>query len=167
MSRLSRLVVLVGLVIAAQARAAGLAYVDFYDRAKDGFIGLGTAFSVAVTAGGQHVYEASRGGFVAVMARDDATGRLRFIQAEHNGVDGLDGAYGVTVSSDGKHLYATGAIENSVAVFARDAGTGKLTFVEVKKDGVDGVQGLKGPGGVVVSADGTYVYVTAAQSGTV
>jgi len=75
-------------------------------------------------------------------------------------VDGLLGAKAVALSPDGAHAYATGAADDAVAVFRRDVATGQLTFLQVVKDGVGGVNGLDGASAVLVSPDGSHVYVT-------
>jgi 6-phosphogluconolactonase (cycloisomerase 2 family) len=63
----------------------------------------------------------------------------------------------LTISPDGAHLYAV--IQSQLSVFERDPATGELLLVEELFDGVDGVDGLSGGRDVVVSAEGTLVYV--------
>ena len=65
----------------------------------------------------------------------------------------------VTVSPDCGHVYVTGSNERSVAVFSRQPSSGELTFVQVLRDGQDGVDGVNGANSVIVSPDGSHVYV--------
>jgi 6-phosphogluconolactonase (cycloisomerase 2 family) len=124
---------------------------------------LFTAFDVAVTPDGDHVYVTSINGDALVgFSRDDLTGELAHIgQAVDGqlGTDGLDGVRDLVVSPDGQHVYTAAQNDNAVAVFSRDAGTGVLTFVEAHFDDVDGVDGLKLARGITISPDGQYVYV--------
>jgi len=120
---------------------------------------------IAVAPDGAHVYVASRNdSAVSVFARDSATGHLTFVEAQQGKFSlgkGLVGAVSVAVSPDGAQVYVAGQFDGTLAVFDRDASTGALTFVEVHKDGVSGVDGLSGAHAVVVSADGSSVYVGA------
>ena len=65
----------------------------------------------------------------------------------------------MAVSPDGNHVYVAAGFDDAVTVFSRNKRTGALTFVETIKDGVGGVDGLEFAGSVVVSPDGSRVYV--------
>ncbi len=150
---------------------------------------LDTAFSVAVSPDGSHVYVASpMSNAVAVFARDTGTGALTqlagtagCVSADGTGgrcaVGRLWGAFSVAVSPDGQHVYVGGG---AVSVFARDQATGALTQLPrkagcVSETGVHRAmsewaaytKGLCASGGqvlwnaesVAVSPDGSHVYV--------
>jgi 6-phosphogluconolactonase (cycloisomerase 2 family) len=114
---------------------------------------------------GKHVYVAgSLENTVAIFARDAVHGTLTFVDAIHddqNGVDGLGRAQAVAVSPDGNHVYVAGGLDDAVAVFRRHPATGMLMFLQVVRDGADGVDGLNGAEAIVVSPDGSNVYVGA------
>ncbi len=142
--------------------------VGFVEVQGDGVDGLAKAYSVTVSADGNHLYTAAfADAAVVVFSRDSSTGALTFVEVHKDtddGVDGLMGATSVTVSPDGSHVYVAGMTDHAVAVFSRNADTGRLTFVESHKEGVDGVDGLMGAFSVTVSPDGNYVYATAYHS---
>lgn len=134
----------------------------------DGVDGLDGVWSVVVSPDGKHLYAA--GGSddaVAVFSRNLSSGALTFVERKKDGeggVDGLDVPMSVTISPDGSHVYATGRDDDAVAVFSRSATTGLLTFVEFEKDGIGGVSGMAGPQSVVVSFDGSHVYIATQTS---
>ncbi len=152
--------------------------------------GLAGASSVAVSPDGLHVYVAGDGGTpevdggIAVFARDEL-GALTQLEGtdgcrSETGYGGdcaddhaLDGATRVAVSPDGKHVYATSLFSDAVAAFARDAETGKLTPLAdlagcVSETGSGGLctdgRALDYPHGLVVSADGRFLYVASVGS---
>jgi DNA-binding beta-propeller fold protein YncE len=100
----------------------------------------------------------------------DATLRCRalsFVEAEFGGIGGIPGLFSVnhlTVSPDGVHVYVTGQDERgfraALTVLRRGGATGALTFVETQVDGLAPADGDFTAGGVAVSPDGAYVYVT-------
>jgi 6-phosphogluconolactonase (cycloisomerase 2 family) len=137
-----------------------------------GVDGLNSPSSVVVSPDDNHVYVTSWEcaglfigcGSLAVFDRGP-TGELSTIQVLRNNLDGVEGLSGTTaaaISHDGAHLYVASR-GGSLAVFSRNAATGELAFVQVLKDGVDGMDGLARAIGVVVSPDGSYVYVTASD----
>ncbi len=142
-----------------------------------GVDGLNFAWAVAVSPDGKHVYVCSGVNNVASMDEDDnavatfaadpKTGMLTFVESDFDDgdandpgtADGLLSCRGVTVSPDGKHVYTAGSSDNKVGLFDRSAMTGALTFVAAVADGVGGVDGLAGAEAVVVSPDGSAVFV--------
>ena len=158
-------------------------------------VALNNPESVTVSPDGKSVYVASAGGSnaVAVFDRDPDTGELTqkpgtagCISEDGTGgacADGvaLLGASSITVSPDGTSAYAAAASwdSNAVAVFDRDTTTGALT----QKPGTAGCIAhditvaavatcanavpLWDPHTVIVSPDGTNVYVASGSSGSV
>src|SRR5262249_37957463 len=98
---------------------------------------------------------------VAIFARDARTGALEAVGVVRDGrsAEGLDQPGDLALSPDGANLYVAGFDDDALAVFARDAASGKLHFTAVLRDRVGGVRGLGGAVAVVVSADGSSVYV--------
>ncbi len=106
----------------------------------------------------------------------DAAQVLRFVEAisdETSGIERMAGAFSVAVSPDGAHVYVTGHALDALLVFARDAASGGLTLVasydpvNIQPLGSTDRDGLGGPEDVVVSPDGKFVYVAAADDGMV
>lgn len=126
--------------------------------------GLGGAYGVTMSPGGEHLYVAGEfDDAVALFSRDNATGRLTFVEAVFDGVGGIDGLAGAidfAISSDGSHLYVAGWFDDSIVTFSRDSATGVLTFVQMQQDDTAGVDALCGARSVIVSADGAHVYVS-------
>lgn len=135
----------------------------FYD-GSGGVDGLGGAYGVTMSPGGEHLYVAGEfDDAVALFARDNATGRLTFVEAVVDGVGGVDGLAGaieIAVSSDGSYLYVAGWFDDSLVTFSRNSVTGVLTFVQMQQDDTAGVDALYGARSVIVSADGAHVYVS-------
>jgi len=95
----------------------------------------------------------------------DDSGRLRLVQVIEDGKDGVEGLFGArsaAVSPDGKNVYVASEFGDAIVVFARDLMTGQLEFVEAHRNGVNGVDGLGDAREVVVSPEGTHVYVAGA-----
>ncbi len=91
-----------------------------------------------------------------------AAGSLTFVEQDKNGDPGISTlslAIDVAVSPDGSNVYAVASTSNAVTTFTRNP-DGTLTFLEADVDGAVGVDGLMGARSVVVSPDGTNVYVT-------
>jgi len=101
---------------------------------------------------------------LVTFTRDTSSGKLTFVQTLVNNagaVQGLDSVINLAISSDNKFVYAIGGgSDNAVAVFAKGS-DGLLSFVEVQRNGSNSVTGLVGAYGLALSADNTYLYVTA------
>src|SRR5262245_3928000 len=156
---------LLALAAPVPARASFLEFLEAKIDGADGVDGLQKAQDAVVSPDGLNLYAVSEGdSAIVTFARDAATGTLAFQDILRDGVGGIDGlasSADVAVSPDGANVYVTGAADNAIAIFARDAATGALAFVEQVKNGVDGVQGLSIPEDLVVSPDGSNVYVAA------
>lgn len=100
---------------------------------------------------------------IAVFSRNSLSGDLTPVEVITNGggTSGLAGASSVVVSPFGRHVYATGQVDDSVVAFTR-AGDGTLTFIEKETDGA-GLDGLDQPRSVVLSPDGSSLYVAASN----
>lgn len=127
--------------------------------------------ALVVSPDGGQVYVASRSGnAVQTFARDAATGSLSFTAAARNGLDGvigLSGANGLAISADGTQLYVLALGSNSVALLHR-AADGSLSpgaAPQVWASG-SGVPGLQGPSAIALTADGTELYVTGQDDGS-
>jgi 6-phosphogluconolactonase (cycloisomerase 2 family) len=148
-----------------------LTFVEAQFDGVGGVDGLDSAYSVAVSADGAHVYVAGYvDDAVTVFDRNGVTGALTFGETEFDGVDGVDGLNGarsVAVSPDGGNVYVASYYDDAVTVWDRDSVTGALTFVEALFDGVGGVDGLNAASSVAVSADGEHVYVASYYDDTV
>ena len=169
--------------VAVFERAASSGRLNFLERRQNGVggvSGLSGATGLAVSPDGEHLYVAGRfDNSLAVFARQtDATaadfGRLSFLAQNQNGVGGVTGLSGpvaLTVSGDGLHVYAVGNDSNSVAVFRRNRTAaspafGELTFVAQYSEADSGITGLQGARDLVLSADGTRLYVLGEADGT-
>ena len=135
-----------------------------------GVDGLAGCRRVVVSPDGAHLYATGYSeNSVAVFSRDVATGDLTYVSVFKDGVDGaagLEGPIGIAVSPDGAHLYVAGYTGDTVAVFSRDQGTGLLTFVSLLEDEVGGIDSLNGAQGIVLSADGSAVFVASYYDST-
>ena len=129
------------------------------------------ARDVIVSDDQKHVYVTGHvDNSVSWFDRNASTGALTLINTSKdgdNGVNELGGASGGLLSPDQKHLYIVSFQDNAVNWFDRDTSTGVLTYGGTLKEGVNGVAGLKEAHNVLVSADGSYVYVSADVGNTV
>jgi DNA-binding beta-propeller fold protein YncE len=147
--------------------------------------GLGTVanpFGIAISPNGANVYVAnSFSDQVSRYTRNATTGALSFASCVSNGGSGgcvspahqaLDSVYGTTVSPDGKSLYVTASGNRAITNFSL-APDGAMTFTSCIGDfGASGcadtpLDVLDGPGPVIVSPNGTNVYVASIFSDAV
>lgn len=148
-----------------QTGGGGLTFVDsYFDDGNGGSIdGLRDAKRLKVSPDGKSVYVPTTGDdALVVFSRNSTTGELTYVETHKDGasgVDGLNGAYELAISPDNKHVYVAASSDDAVAVFSRNTTTGELTYVEVQVDGSGGIDGLNGARSVVVSPDGSHVYV--------
>lgn len=143
----------------------------------DGDAMLG-ATALAVSPDGKNVYVASyASGGIAEFSRDPASGRLQQVGCVRplptcTGALGMGGASSIAVSPDGANVYLAASGADAVASFSRDPVTGLLKGIGcISDDGTDRMCGkgnaLRGADAVVVSPDGRFVYVAAADSDSV
>ena len=150
-------------VFSRNVTTGALTFVERQHDGTSGVDGLAKPTAVAVSPDGAHLY-ATGGGedAVAVFSRNMVSCALTFVEAQRDGTGGVDGlsrSTAVAVSPDGANVYVTGEHDNAVASFARNGVTGALTFLAVDRDGKRGVKGIKGAQSVVVTPDGSTVYV--------
>ncbi len=153
------------LMAAAQVNAS---FVEYRQDHVGDVRGLGGAYCATVSPDGEFLYVAGRNDHsIALFQRNTATGELTWmmrVRNLRNGVVGLEYPSDLAIDPAGEYLYAACYGDNALLVFKRDAASGELTFVERKKKGQDDngitINGMKGPRGVVVSADGRGVLVS-------
>ncbi len=125
--------------------------------------GLDYVNSVSVSPDGKHVYTAARtDDAVTVFERDKATGLLTYVNRYVDDVAlGLNGAFTVTVSHDGRHVYAGSDSDDAVTVFSRNVSSGELTHAQTlfDEDSGSGIEGLNNVYSIIVSPNGSHVYV--------
>ncbi len=121
-----------------------------------GVLGLTGAFSVAVSADGEHVYVGGLGeGRLAIFERNTSTGGLAFVAALNR-----DEVRGLVLSPDGTHLYVAATLYSSIPIFARDAVSGGLSSIGSARAYLRR-SALRGATDVAVSADVAHVYASA------
>jgi hypothetical protein len=112
-------------------------------------------------------------GNLLVFTRDPSTGRLAFVESfadSFGGVSGITRPTAVVVSGDGEHVYVVSTDpgfstpHGSIALFDRNPATGRLTFVTAWRNGQGGVSGLATARGAILSADGSFLYVSGATA---
>lgn len=142
-----------------------LTYLGTIKDSDPGIDGLNFATNLVISPDGNHLYvSGALDNGIAMFSRNTSTGALTFLGAIKDsdpGVDGLQGAENMAFDPTGTHLYVCGNQESKVAVLTRNPSTGALTFSSVIRDSDPGVDGLDLPGGISISPDGRFVYVTA------
>ncbi len=122
---------------------------------------------VVVSPDGAQVYVAARfGNALLTFARDNAPasaqfGRVTFASSHRDGqlgIEGLGGAHAIAIAPGGMHLYVASEADNALVLFDR-AGNGGLTRRKQWTKGDASVPGLGGAQAIVISDDGTEVYV--------
>lgn len=132
--------------------------------------GIDGVYGLTLSPDGAHVYAVgSESDALAVFAVNQVDGSLSFIEKEVHGVDDpgdvgsvvtfMDRPIDVVVSPDGSQVMVVGDFSSSLVIFDRDQVTGELSFQESFKSGVGAVTGLVGAASLLVSPDGSHIYV--------
>ena len=82
------------------------------------------------------------------------------------GINGLQGAETSILSPDGNFLYVAAKEGDAISIFSRNQENGSLTYVDFLEDG-GGLDGLNGVTEIIVSTDGSDVYVAGFWDNTV
>lgn len=101
-----------------------------------------------------------------------ATGALNFemlyeSSAGGGGYEGLAAVDNLTLNPTGDLIYFTSKAENTVAAYRRDLATGALTFEKIQRNDQMGVHSIAGASHIEISANGKFIYVTAADDNAV
>ncbi len=83
------------------------------------------------------------------------------------GFAGLNNVDNLNVNPNGDLIYFTSKIENTIAAYRRDLVTGELTFEKVQRNDELEVHSIAGASSVKTTADGKFIYVTAADDNAV
>jgi len=177
-------------IFARNPENGSLTYLDYLEDGGE-LDGLNGATEIIISADGTDVYIA---GFwdntITHFQRDIDTGLLTFSDKEKDGlfgVDGVSGANSLVFSENENYVYAAGFWDNAIGIFARNTNDGTLEFIDAIFDGENGVDGLEGitkiilntnqnklyalgsagASSVKTSADGKFIYVTAADDNAV
>jgi DNA-binding beta-propeller fold protein YncE len=175
-SRIASLTLLIAAALFAACSArAELAWSEFLVSGSDGVLGIQRATDVAVSADGRHVYVVGIfSDSIGIFTRDAVSGALTF--SDHVAWDGatapgaipdLDQPIAISLSSDGLNLYAAAGpiLASRVVGFARDPETGALAYIQSLADGGGpNLSNLDRPQDILVSGDGTTVYVTSFEN---
>lgn len=156
--------------------AGTLTYAGKVTNGADGVQGLGGAFSLDITASGEHLVVAGSVDDALVVLRRENTftdpdfGLLSFVQSLKAGVG--DRPLSVVYSPEDSHVYVAAYNDDGVSVFRVDdddtsVSFGKLTIQAQFQEGVSGVSGLRGARALAVSGDGERLYVGGEHDGTV
>jgi 6-phosphogluconolactonase (cycloisomerase 2 family) len=125
----------------------------------------GQLTGLAISPDGKHLYAIDPSGkHIFVFARDATTGAVTLTQTIAQGVAGaagLDGVRGIVVSPDGNNVYTVAETENALAVWSRNATTGDLSLRTVMRNGDALAGSLARAQTLVISPDGTSIYVGA------
>ncbi len=134
----------------------------------DGVAGIRGINSIVTSTDGSYVYATGFwDGTLAVFARDKDTGMLSFVESftdGNNGIDGLRRPRSIEVSPDNNSLYIAASSDDAITWFTRDMDMGTLTFGGTYKDSDPSISFMDSPYEVVVSPDGTQVYVATNRS---
>ena len=160
---------------AAGTTAAELEWSGVVQNGAGDVVGIERATDVAVSPDGRHVYVTGvASDSIAIFVREASTGALAYSDevvwdaaAMPGAIPDLDQPFALALSADGSNLYAVGgsSFASRVVVFARDPASGALTYLQSLADGsAPGLGALDRPQDVLVSGDGTSVYVTAFEA---
>lgn len=104
---------------------------------------------------------------VVVFERDRSSSLLEPVQVltdETAGVTPLNGPEGLRFSECGTFLYTTGYFDNAVGVFRYDTESGSFVQFAEYRDGSGGVYGLRYAKDLIISSDGSELYVVGSSS---
>ncbi len=127
------------------------------------------ASDVVVSPDGRFVYTTSRNNsLIRVFERDVAAGTVTEIGTVHGDTEDLELYFPtyLAMSPDGSHLYTTSDVGRNLAVLQLDPVSGMATVVQNVKNTI-WTHGLDFPKELVVSPDGSRVYVTAYSGNSV
>lgn len=120
--------------------------------------------ALAFSPDGAHLYGAIPSSGIAHWGLQGSTATFRELLSKTDN-PGLTGVANLVVTPDATQVIATARDDFSLVVLDREA-DGALTSRQVFFDGYDGVDGLNYPAGLVVSPDGSSLYVAAAHDNT-
>ncbi|HRD91335.1 MAG TPA: beta-propeller fold lactonase family protein, partial [Accumulibacter sp.] len=138
------------------------AIVQFLRQTDGAGIGRLVAGKTEPLSGTSDLAYSSDGLLLYVACADELQLRSASDLAPASGQSGITGAsvLGVAASSDGQHeqVYVAGA-GGRLQVFQRTFGSTTLTLLQTLQENADGVRGLAGAADLLISADGTRLYV--------
>ncbi len=131
---------------------------------QSGILGLDAATDVIFSPDGLYLYSLGAGidNAVTAFVRSPESDAFTFVESHakgNEGVEGLDGPTSLTLTQDGAYLYITSANDSTLAIWKRQAETGHLIFLDSVRNGEKDLSGLGGAQDVVVSPNGTHIYV--------
>ncbi|MCV6637560.1 beta-propeller fold lactonase family protein [Candidatus Albibeggiatoa sp. nov. NOAA] len=146
-------------VFRRNAVAGTLEFVEFFTDGNNGIDGLASAFDVEVTQ--NYVYVASVfDNAITIFQRNTESGQLNFVGMEQESVQ-LEQVVDLALSADQQYLYAVSPSSDSLLAYSINAETGALSLLQTFTEGVADTTGLDSVNSVVVSDDGTSMYVAA------
>ena len=152
----------IGLLVAPGLGAEGLRvrYLGSRVQGEGALVGLEGAQAAALAPDGRFLYTTGPGARGVVVFEIDDLGGLRQRQLfASDGPEGeFRGAFALTISPDGHHLYVV-SHRGRLAAFRRDPEQGTLALVELLVADGGVLEGLRGGADVVVSPEGTHLYV--------
>ncbi len=140
---------------------------------------MGSAYNVAVSPDGKHVYSASFGSSVLTFDRNQETGALTqktgtagclrsgAATGDCKSVPGLGFPWAIEITPDGSSLYVASITNGAVLAFDRDRSSGELTqktgpagcINNAGNGGCRDARAMPGPYGLTMDADGKHLYV--------
>lgn len=144
-----------GISVFSRATDGKLSFIELLKNGVRNADGLTQVNSLSISNDNKFLYATSNSGVVA-FSRDLNSGLLQFIE-----IKGVSGATSTALSADNKHLYATASNDNAVQMFSRDTALGRLTLMATYTNGINDIIGLSGAYDVIVSPNGSKVYVAA------
>ncbi|MEK7990705.1 MAG: beta-propeller fold lactonase family protein [Thiotrichaceae bacterium] len=136
-----------------------LEFIESFSDGNNGIDGLASAFDVEATQ--NYVYVAAVfDNAISIFQRNADSGKLNFIGTETSSVQ-LTGVVDLALSPDQQYLYAVSPNSDSLLAYSLNAETGALTLLQTFIDTIADATGLDSVNSVVVSDDGTNVYIAA------